>query len=176
MTYHTIPHQPGRVLGEQQDLGVQAFTHQALTQPPDHQQGCVLGQLQHEDLHHSGDIGPLHYYDGGRLSTKSALSENIVTDLTFELTMKLELRLTSKNEMSDISVGGPSVVSSSTSKCLNDSIRAFTFKLEVASSLAAALEIDSSVQYSQPGARECINLLQFYQHGCGSGNTSALVQ
>ena len=65
MTYHTVPHQPGRVLGEQQDLGVQAFTHQALTQPPDHQQGWVLGELHYAEVkavtHHQDAPQPPGY-------------------------------------------------------------------------------------------------------------------
>ena len=65
MTYQTVPHQPGRVLGEQQDLGVQAFTHQALTQPPDHQQGWVLGELHYAEVkavtHHQDAPQPPGY-------------------------------------------------------------------------------------------------------------------
>ena len=53
------------------------------------------------------------------------------------------------------------------SKCLNDTSRAYNLKLGAASSLATALEMVStsalSVQFSQPGRRECMNYKQLYQ-------------
>ena len=65
MTHQVVPkppdHQIGRVLGEQQDLGVQTFTHQALTQPPDHQPGHVLGEqqdLEVQDVTHQAVTQP----------------------------------------------------------------------------------------------------------------------